>query len=140
MLDCQATSNESSNCLPKSSLSRGTLVSHMSYSSSYSKTRKAMSTTPSNTSDLIRNLRQQLSLSQEKLAVKLGVSFKTVNRWENGHTTPSPMALRRIAELIQETSQLDTILLNQSFQAEELAQRLGVQAKRGSGSNEIQRH
>lgn len=62
------------------------------------------------TSDLIRELRQQLNLSQEKFAAKLGVSFKTVNRWENGHSMPSPMALRLIAELRREVGQSDLAL------------------------------
>jgi DNA-binding transcriptional regulator YiaG len=52
-------------------------------------------------SDLIRHLRQHLNLSQEKFAAKLGVSFKTVNRWEKGHTVPSPMALKLIEELLK---------------------------------------
>ncbi|MEH1836815.1 MAG: helix-turn-helix domain-containing protein [Nostoc sp.] len=46
--------------------------------------------------DLIPELRQQLNLSQKQFAVRLGVSFKTVNRWENGHTVPSRIAIRLI--------------------------------------------
>lgn len=44
-------------------------------------------------------LRSQLNLSQEKFAAQLGVSFKTVNRWENAHTLPSPMALKLLKDL-----------------------------------------
>lgn len=40
---------------------------------------------------IVREIRARLGLSQEKLAAKLGVSFATVNRWENGRTKPSPM-------------------------------------------------
>lgn len=47
-------------------------------------------------SELIRALRERLGLSQEKLAVRLGVSFQTVNRWEKGRVTPSPMAIKLI--------------------------------------------
>ncbi|MEB3826609.1 helix-turn-helix domain-containing protein [Phormidium sp. CCY1219] len=47
-------------------------------------------------SELIRALRERLGLSQEKLAVRLGVSFQTVNRWEKGRVTPSPMAIKPI--------------------------------------------
>ena len=47
----------------------------------------------------IRNLRKTLGLSQEKFAAKLGVSFSTVNRWENGHGKPSPLAMKRIKDL-----------------------------------------
>ena len=43
-------------------------------------------------SGLVKVLRQQLALSQEDLARQLGVSFATVNRWENGRRTPSRLA------------------------------------------------
>jgi len=42
--------------------------------------------------DLLKEVRRQLGLSQEELAHALGVSFATVNRWENGKTVPSKMA------------------------------------------------
>ena len=45
---------------------------------------------------LIRELRQTLKLLQEKFAVQLGVTFPTINRWENGHATPSSLALKQI--------------------------------------------
>lgn len=48
---------------------------------------------------LIRKLRSHLGLSQEKFAAKLGVTFPTINRWENGRAKPSPLALARIREL-----------------------------------------
>ncbi len=41
---------------------------------------------------LVKEVRRQLELSQEELAHALGVSFATVNRWENGKTKPSKMA------------------------------------------------
>jgi DNA-binding transcriptional regulator YiaG len=41
---------------------------------------------------LLKKVRRQLELSQEELAHALGVSFATINRWENGKTTPSKMA------------------------------------------------
>ncbi|MFH0781690.1 MAG: helix-turn-helix domain-containing protein [Pseudomonadota bacterium] len=41
----------------------------------------------------IKEIRRQLGLSQEELAHALGVSFATVNRWENGKTMPSKLAL-----------------------------------------------
>ena len=37
----------------------------------------------------LKSIRQHLKLSQEELAHKLGVSFTSVNRWENGQTKPS---------------------------------------------------
>jgi DNA-binding XRE family transcriptional regulator len=40
----------------------------------------------------IKKLRDHLHLSQEDLARELGVSFSTVNRWENGKTKPIKVA------------------------------------------------
>jgi len=45
---------------------------------------------------LVRGIRRQLGLSQERLAEALGVSFATVNRWENGRMKPSRLALRQL--------------------------------------------
>ncbi|MEW6491397.1 MAG: helix-turn-helix transcriptional regulator [Cyanobacteriota bacterium] len=47
---------------------------------------------------LIRELRQLMGLTQEQFAAELGVVYPTVNRWENGHCTPSPMAMKLIAQ------------------------------------------
>ncbi len=41
---------------------------------------------------LVKEVRRQLGISQEELAHKLGVSFATINRWENGKTTPFKLA------------------------------------------------
>lgn len=49
--------------------------------------------------DRIRTLRQALGLTQEKFAAKLGVAFPTVNRWENKHAKPSPLAMEKIEAL-----------------------------------------
>lgn len=34
-------------------------------------------------SDQVKNVRERLNYSQDKLANTLGVSFATINRWEN---------------------------------------------------------
>jgi len=39
---------------------------------------------------------------QEQFAAKVGVTFSTVNRWENGRGTSSPLAMRRIKELLEQ--------------------------------------
>ncbi|MFS0513839.1 helix-turn-helix domain-containing protein [Nostoc sp. UIC 10607] len=65
--------------------------------------------------DLIRDLRQQLNLSQKQFAAKLGVSFKTVNRWENRHTVPSRIALKLIEEMLRQMGEPGKSLLNQYF-------------------------
>ncbi len=51
---------------------------------------------------LVKSLRELLGLSQEKLAAKLGVTFSSVNRWENGHTKPSPLAMKQIETIVLE--------------------------------------
>jgi putative transcriptional regulator len=54
----------------------------------------------------IKSLRKQLGLSQEELAQKLGVSFTSVNRWENGQTKPSKLARRQIDILCKKCEKL----------------------------------
>ena len=51
---------------------------------------------------LVRELRGQMELTQEKFAAKLGVTFATINRWENGRARPSPLAVQRLEELLSE--------------------------------------
>jgi len=41
---------------------------------------------------LVKEVRRQLALSQEDLARELGVSYATVNRWENRQSRPSKLA------------------------------------------------
>ena len=43
---------------------------------------------------LVRELRATMQLSQEKFADELGMTFATINRWENGRATPSPLAFK----------------------------------------------
>lgn len=50
----------------------------------------------------IRNLRLKLGLTQEQFAAKVGVTFSTVNRWENGKGKPSPLAMRQIKDFIDQ--------------------------------------
>ena len=57
---------------------------------------------PADIAHQIRFVRVTLGLTQEKLAMRLGVAFPTVNRWENGRTQPSPLALRQIEVLLAE--------------------------------------
>ena len=49
---------------------------------------------------LISELRCITGLTQEQFAAALGATFSTINRWENGHSQPSPMT--RIQEKLQE--------------------------------------
>ena len=47
---------------------------------------------------LLKEIRETLCLTQQVLANELGVSFSTINRWENGAHTPSKMGQRAIRE------------------------------------------
>ena len=49
-----------------------------------------------NYSALIKVLRESMIFFQEEFAKHLGVSFATVNRWENGHHEPTYAAKRKI--------------------------------------------
>lgn len=42
--------------------------------------------------ELVKDVRRQLVISQKELAHEFGVSFATINRWENGKTTPFKLA------------------------------------------------
>ena len=50
---------------------------------------------------LVRELRKLTGLTQEKFAARLGVTFPTINRWENGRARPSPLALEKIESLLR---------------------------------------
>ncbi|BDI21011.1 hypothetical protein ANSO36C_68130 (plasmid) [Nostoc cf. commune SO-36] len=45
---------------------------------------------------LIRELRLLTGLTQEQFAATLGVTYPTINRWENGRSKPSPLATEKI--------------------------------------------
>ena len=61
---------------------------------------------------LIRSLRHELELTQQQLSVELGVVTPTVNRWENGHSQPSPMALKLIETKLTELEEQGEELLS----------------------------
>lgn len=67
---------------------------------------------------LIHQLRQRTGLTQEKFAAKLGVTCPTINRWENGHARPSPLALRQIESLTRELGPEGHDLLAKHFPEE----------------------
>jgi transcriptional regulator with XRE-family HTH domain len=50
---------------------------------------------------LVRSLRLETGLTQEKFAAQLGVSFPTINRWENNRAKPSPLAVEKIDKMVR---------------------------------------
>lgn len=48
--------------------------------------------------ELLRQIRESVGFSQVAMAEELGVSFATINRWENGHVLPNRLAQERIYE------------------------------------------
>ncbi|MCW8197076.1 DUF3883 domain-containing protein [Verminephrobacter aporrectodeae subsp. tuberculatae] len=48
--------------------------------------------------DQIRHLRKTMDLTQQQFADLLGVSFVTLNRWENGQSRPSAMGLAKLQQ------------------------------------------
>jgi putative transcriptional regulator len=51
------------------------------------------------TAKQIKELRYRLGMTQEQFAMELGVTLNTINRWENGKSHPSPLALEKITQL-----------------------------------------
>mgnify|MGYP000678979807 FL=1 len=47
---------------------------------------------------LIKSIREYLGLSQTEFADKIGVTFATVNRWENGRAIPTELAQTTLYE------------------------------------------
>jgi transcriptional regulator with XRE-family HTH domain len=48
---------------------------------------------------LVKDLRQRRGLTQEQLAQEVGVTFSTVNQWENGRRRPHPFLVKRLLEM-----------------------------------------
>ena len=48
----------------------------------------------------IRNYRRKQDLTQEELAERLGVSYQSISRWENGATYPDIELLPAISKLL----------------------------------------
>jgi len=57
-----------------------------------------------NIAEQLKALRRQHGWSQEDLARELGVSFSTVNRWENDKAKPSKLAKKQIKRLLSEAN------------------------------------
>ena len=51
---------------------------------------------------LVKRVRAKLGLTQEQFAQRVGVTFSTVNNWENGNRRPHPFLLQRLLEIAEE--------------------------------------
>lgn len=54
--------------------------------------------------NIIKKIRSFTGLSQSEMANKVGVSFATINRWENGHSLPAKLAQEKLYELCESFS------------------------------------
>ncbi|MFN3626083.1 MAG: helicase-related protein [Hyphomicrobium sp.] len=61
--------------------------------------RQAGADIPADYPGRVKSVRRRLELTQTQLAEKIGVSFATVNRWENGQSRPTRLAWQKILEL-----------------------------------------
>lgn len=52
--------------------------------------------------DAIKKLRKKLLMTQTEFAEYLGVSFATINRWEQGQFEPTMKLKRKLAPLFKE--------------------------------------
>jgi DNA-binding transcriptional regulator YiaG len=55
-------------------------------------------------SQKVKEVRVKLELSQEQLAREIGVTFSTVNRWENGKTQPNNLAKKVFNEFCKKNN------------------------------------
>jgi DNA-binding transcriptional regulator YiaG len=66
-------------------------------------------------SQFIREWRHSTELTQEQFAAFLGVTYPTINRWENGRTNPSPMAIKLIEQKLLDMGERGRNLREQYF-------------------------
>jgi len=57
----------------------------------------------------IRQCRNLKGWTQEQLARNLGVSLNTVQRWESGKTRPSPLAIEKLQEILEDVLEGDQL-------------------------------
>ncbi len=53
---------------------------------------------------LVKEIREKRIITQEELAVLLGVSFSSINRWETGKHEPTTKIKRKIVELCKQNN------------------------------------
>jgi len=55
--------------------------------------------------DKVKQIRASLGLTQMALAEELGLSFPTINRWENGKSRPSQLSWSQLLKLAGESEE-----------------------------------
>ena len=55
--------------------------------------------TDRDTPALVKRLRARMGLTQEKFAQAVGVTYSTINQWENGRRRPQPYLRGRLLEM-----------------------------------------
>jgi putative transcriptional regulator len=71
-----------------------------------------MAKAPENFAETVKEVRRQLELSQEELAHELGVSFSTINRWENSKTVPFKLARRQFEAFCKRMAEQNRLKLD----------------------------
>lgn len=56
---------------------------------------------------LLRDMRAHVGLTQEQLALHLGVTYSTMNRRENRRGNPSPLAIQKIETMLEQMGDRD---------------------------------
>lgn len=65
---------------------------------------------PTALAELLKALRGRLGeVTQEQFAHRIGVSWSTVSRWENGRGNPSPLARQKLARVLRATGMADRV-------------------------------
>jgi DNA-binding XRE family transcriptional regulator len=52
----------------------------------------------------VKQVREKLSLSQMEMAKAIGVSYSTLNRWENKKFEPNYRAMKKFEEVIEKNN------------------------------------
>ena len=57
---------------------------------------------------LLKEYREKMFLSQEDLAQKLGISYVTVNRWENGKFEPTIKMKKKLFKMFEKAGLVES--------------------------------
>jgi len=60
--------------------------------------------------EILKSIRSELSISQETLARDLGVSFSSLNRWENKKSKPSRLAIKQLKDYASQNNVSQEVL------------------------------